>query len=292
MTSALTKFVPKAPPLNFEILKEVQRFIDQSKSIVFITGAGISTESGIPDYRSEGVGVYARSKHRPIQYQELMTNEYWRRRYWSRNYVAWNGFNQAKPNITHQSMADWEQSCRFNWLITQNVDALHTMAGSERITELHGCAKKVICTECKTIYSRAEIQDLIIKLNPDWNVEEVGEMRPDGDVEIPDSALSNFRIPYCLHCGERSILKTNVVFFGENVPLKEVDLCYEKVDNCDLMVVLGSSLSVMSSYRFVHHASLKQLPIVIINIGPTRADNLATIKLPAKAFEVVTKLGV
>ncbi|CAD5234728.1 unnamed protein product [Bursaphelenchus xylophilus] len=292
MTSMVSKFIPKAPPLDTVILKKIQGFVDQSKSISFLTGAGISTESGIPDYRSEGVGLYARTKHRPIQYQDLMKNEYWRRKYWSRNYVAWERFNRAKPNVAHYTLAEWEQSQRVNWLITQNVDGLHTDAGSTKLTELHGCGKRVICTECQKISPRSEIQDMITKLNPDWAVKEIGEMRPDGDVDIPDDALINFRIPFCINCGERSILKTNVVFFGENVPMKDVDVCYEKVNSSDLLIVLGSSLSVMSSFRFIHHASIKGIPIIIINIGPTRGDHLAALRLPARVSEVVVKLNI
>ncbi|KAK0406971.1 hypothetical protein QR680_018920 [Steinernema hermaphroditum] len=285
--AALSRFVPKCAPLP---KKDVAKFMDELAGIsklLVLTGAGLSTESGIPDYRSAEVGQYARTNHRPITHQEFFASEYKRRRYWSRNYVAWPRFSSAPPNESHYAVAGWERSDRFTWLITQNVDGLHTEAGSELITELHGCGRYVVCQSCEERYSRFDVQEWISEANPDWTVREIGEMAPDGDVEIPDSALESFNVPHCPKCGPGSILKTDVVFFGDNVRRDVVDFCYEKLDACDGILVLGSSLSVMSGYRFIFQASLRKIPILIVNIGPTRADHLATVKLSAKCSEIV-----
>lgn len=205
----------------------------------------------------------------------------------------------------------------FNWLITQNVDGLHTIAGSKKVSELHGCSKQVICMTCRRKYSRFvslrnanpaasrdSIQETLLKLNPDWQVKQLGELAPDGDmnVEISDNALANFNLPFCINCGERSILKTDVVFFGGNVPRQVCDECYDKVgryssfvissfqlDSADAMLVLGSSLSVMSGYRFVYYAETR-MPVAIVNIGSTRADNLATLKIDGQCSDVLQQL--
>uniref|UniRef100_A0A1I7Z6Q7 NAD-dependent protein deacylase n=1 Tax=Steinernema glaseri TaxID=37863 RepID=A0A1I7Z6Q7_9BILA len=285
--SPLGRFVPKFAPVP---KKDVARFLDELAGInklLVLTGAGLSTESGIPDYRSAEVGQYARTNHRPITHQEFFASEDKRRRYWSRNYVAWPRFSSAPCNDAHYSLASWERSDRFLWLITQNVDGLHTQAGSEMVTELHGCGRQVVCHSCYNKYSRHDVQEWIKKANPDWTIREIGELAPDGDVEIPDSALETFKVPHCPTCGPGSILKTDVVFFGDNVRRDVVDFCYQKVDESDGLLVLGSSLTVMSGYRFVYQASLRRIPILIVNIGPTRGDHLATVKLSAKCSDIV-----
>ncbi|KAI6173336.1 NAD-dependent protein deacylase [Aphelenchoides besseyi] len=293
MMSGLMRFVPQAEPVSEVAIHNIQKLIDNSNRFAVLTGAGLSTESGIPDYRSERVGQFARTPHRPIQHHEFMSSEYFRRRYWARNYVAHPRFNSAPCNISHLTLAEWEKkTAKFQWMITQNVDALHLKAGSTRLTELHGSATRVVCMGCKRKYPRIEIQTMIKELNPDWRIEDVGEMKPDGDIDIPDSALTNFRIPYCQLCGERSILKTDVVFFGDNVPRQAVDECYEHMEQSDLLLVFGSSLTVLSGFRFVHFASMRRIPIVIVNIGKTRADDLGTLKVNAKCSEVITALRV
>jgi len=285
--AALSRFVPQCSPV---LKRDAARFLDEFANIdklLVLTGAGLSTESGIPDYRSAGVGQYARKNHRPITHQEFFKSAERRRRYWARNFVAWPRFSAALCNDSHFSVAGWERSDRFLWLITQNVDGLHAQAGSEKLTELHGCGKFVVCQSCEERYPRGDVQNWINDANPDWTIREMGELAPDGDVEIPDSAVERFNAPHCPQCGPNSILKTDVVFFGDNVRREVVDFCYEKVDECDGMLVLGSSLSVMSGYRFVYQASLRKLPILIVNIGPTRADHLATVKLSAKCSDIV-----
>ncbi|KAH7706591.1 sirtuin 4 [Aphelenchoides avenae] len=225
----LARFVPACPPLASKSIRELQRVLADVDKLLVLTGAGISTESGIPDYRSERVGQYARTPHRPITIEEFMTSEWWRRRFWARNYVAWPRFRNAPCNETHYKLADWERSERFHWLITQNVDGLHSLAGSQKLTELHGCGRAVVCMECGEKYSRDEVQMWITELNPDWTVTEIGELAPDGDVPISEQALHAFKVPYCRKCGPNSILKTDVVFFGDNVSRNVVDRCHEMV---------------------------------------------------------------
>ncbi|KAI1718783.1 sir2 family domain-containing protein [Ditylenchus destructor] len=284
------KFVPSCAPIDTRSLNELTKFMSNRDRLLFLTGAGVSTESGIPDYRSEKVGQYARVNHRPIQHHEFMNSDYWRRRFWARNFVAFPLFDTALPNVTHKVLANCEKSGRCFWLITQNVDGLHIAAGSTLLHELHGSGKRVVCMNCRRKYSRKLIQGFINELNPNWAVNEAGELAPDGDINIPDEALKSFSPPFCPSCGHGSILKTDVVFFGDNVARATVDECYKKVDECDGVIVMGSSLAVMSSYRFVWHAATKGIPIAIVNIGPTRADNMATIKIEAKCSEVASLL--
>uniref|UniRef100_A0A914YGT8 NAD-dependent protein deacylase n=1 Tax=Panagrolaimus superbus TaxID=310955 RepID=A0A914YGT8_9BILA len=284
---ASSRFIPASKPVPQAILRDFLSIVSNVERLLVVTGAGISTESGIPDYRSKGVGMYARTNRRPMTIQEFLASEHNRKRYWSRNFVAWPRFSIAPCNDTHWKLSEWEKDERFLWLITQNVDGLHRAAGSEKLTELHGCSKVVKCLQCNQHYDRSEMQRWIEELNPKWTIAEIGELRPDGDVDIPDKAIENFQIPHCPTCGPKSILKTDVVFFGDNVPRKTVDYCYEIVEQCTGLLVLGSSLTVMSGYRFVYQAFLRKIPIMIVNIGPTRGDDLASIKVSAKCSDII-----
>ncbi|GMT04679.1 hypothetical protein PENTCL1PPCAC_26853 [Pristionchus entomophagus] len=288
-SSAVSRFVPSfARPSENEI-RQFIRELGNADRLFVMTGAGISTESGIPDYRSAVVGQYARTNHRPVTHQEFLSSEHTRQRFWARNFLAWPRFRDAQPNETHRSIAKWERSDRFHWLVTQNVDGLHTKAGSSQQTELHGCGHRVKCMECDYTMSRDELQSMLSSLNPLWTgMESPGELNPDGDVTIEDGAEKTFKLADCPSCD--GILKTDVVFFGDNVPRSDVDLCYEKVEESDGVLVLGSSLSVMSGYRFVHHASLRNLPIFIVNIGPTRADHLSTHRIHCTASMIVPRI--
>uniref|UniRef100_A0A7E4VJ17 NAD-dependent protein deacylase n=1 Tax=Panagrellus redivivus TaxID=6233 RepID=A0A7E4VJ17_PANRE len=288
---SLNRFVPPAGAISAAALKEFKAVLADVDSLLVMTGAGISTESGIPDYRSKGVGLYARPNgHRPMTIQEFLASGQNRQRYWARNFVAWPKFGSAPCNETHYKLAEWEGDPRFQWLITQNVDGLHTLAGSQRITELHGCSRAVKCLQCHEIYDRADLQTQLNKLNPNWALTEIGELRPDGDVDIPAHAVDAFKVPECVHCGPSAILKPDVVFFGDNVPRKVVDNCYKMVDDASGLLVLGSSLTVMSGYRFVYQAHLRGIPVLIVNIGPTRGDHFATVKLDARVSDVMNAL--
>ncbi|KAK5969924.1 NAD-dependent protein deacetylase [Trichostrongylus colubriformis] len=289
MSSTLSRFVPAFQPPSSDLIK---KFIDHVASIdrlLVLTGAGVSTESGIPDYRSKGIGLFERSNQRPITIQEFVSTESARKRYWSRNFLAWPNFSSAQCNAAHRAIASWERSNKFVWLITQNVDGLHAKAGSNLLTELHGCGLRVKCMDCGDLTKREDHQSRMEKLNAEWMKEHIaGEIRPDGDVDLPEGAHEGFVIPSCQKCG--GILKTDVVFFGDNVGRDDVDLCYEKVEQCTGVLVLGSSLTVMSGFRFAYHASLMGKPVLIVNIGPTRADTFAEMRISAPVTEIVTKL--
>ena len=186
-------FVPANRPLLEEELNVLQNFLRRTDRLFVMTGAGVSTESGIPDYRSEKVGLYARTDHRPIQYQEFLKSADRRQKYWARNFVAWPQFSSFQPNICHQMLAQWERDGRILWLVTQNVDALHTKAGSRKVTELHGCSHRVHCLNCSYKMTRPDMQKLIIEFNPDWNIESV-DIAPDGDVQLRDEEVKNFKV--------------------------------------------------------------------------------------------------
>ncbi|VDL62738.1 unnamed protein product [Nippostrongylus brasiliensis] len=285
----MARFVPAFQHPKPDLVK---KFIDKVASIdrlLVLTGAGVSTESGIPDYRSEKIGLFERSNHRPITIQDFLASESSRKRYWSRNFLAWPNFSRAQCNAAHRAIASWERSNKFVWLITQNVDGLHAKAGSTLLTELHGCGHRVRCLDCGDITPREEHQSRMAELNKEWmEVHVAGELAPDGDVQLEDGAHEDFVLPTCQKCG--GMLRTDVVFFGDNVPREDVDECYQKVEECTGILVLGSSLTVMSGFRFAYHASLMGKPVLIVNIGPTRADNFADMRVSAPVTEIVTKL--
>uniref|UniRef100_UPI00398EA2A5 NAD-dependent protein lipoamidase sirtuin-4, mitochondrial isoform X1 n=2 Tax=Pristiophorus japonicus TaxID=55135 RepID=UPI00398EA2A5 len=278
-------FVPSSLPLDCIDLEELQEFVFQSKKLFVLTGAGVSTESGIPDYRSEGVGLYARTARRPIQHSEFVRSAKGRQRYWARNYVGWPQFCSFQPNVTHNVLRKWENLGKLHWLVTQNVDALHTKAGSQRLTELHGCSHRVICLDCGNIMPRPHLQEKFAALNPGWT-EEAHGIAPDGDVFLTDDQIQNFNVPSCESCG--GILKPDVTFFGDTVNKEKVNFVYERVAESDAVLVAGSSLQVYSGYRFIIAAYEKKLPTALVNIGITRADTLATLKISARCGEVLS----
>ena len=236
-----TMFVPQSSPIHHDQVHQLQDFVSKSKKLFVMTGAGISTESGIPDYRSEGVGLYARSNSRPIQYMEFVNSAERRQRYWARNFVGWRKFSSFEPNECHIALSQWEKEGNLHWLVTQNVDALHTKAGSQRLTELHGCSHRIICLSCGSITSRNELQERFIELNPDFNIESHA-IAPDGDVLLPDELVEGFQVPPCEMC--KGILKPHLIFFGDNVPKVIVESVYDKVDESDAVLIAGSSLQV------------------------------------------------
>ncbi|MBZ3881124.1 NAD-dependent protein lipoamidase sirtuin-4, mitochondrial [Sciurus carolinensis] len=277
-------FVPPSPPLDPEKVRELQRFITLSKKLLVMTGAGISTESGIPDYRSEKVGLYARTDRRPIQHSDFVRSAPIRQRYWARNFVGWPQFSSHQPNPAHWALSNWEKCGKLHWLVTQNVDALHTKAGSQRLTELHGCMHRVLCLNCGEQTSRWVLQERIKVLNPTWSAEAQG-LAPDGDVFLSEEQVRSFQVPSCVRCG--GPLKPDVVFFGDTVNPDKVDFVHSRVKEADSLLVVGSSLQVYSGYRFILTAREKKLPIAILNIGPTRSDDLACLKLNSRCGELL-----
>uniref|UniRef100_A0ABI7ZY28 Deacetylase sirtuin-type domain-containing protein n=3 Tax=Felinae TaxID=338152 RepID=A0ABI7ZY28_FELCA len=255
-------FVPPSPPLDPEKIRELQRFITLSKRLLVMTGAGISTESGIPDYRSEKVGLYARTDRKPIQHGDFLRSAPVRQRYWARNFVGWPRFSSLQPNPAHWALSNWERLGKLYWLVTQNVDALHTKAGSQRLTELHGCMHRVLCLNCGEQIPREVLQERFEALNPTWSAEAHG-LAPDGDVFLTEEQVRSFRVPSC-RCG--GPLKPDVVFFGDTVNPDKVDFVHRRVKEADSLLVVGSSLQVSDLVRvgmapFAGWRALERLPV-------------------------------
>ncbi|KAE8739781.1 hypothetical protein FOCC_FOCC014707 [Frankliniella occidentalis] len=283
-----TSFVPKHLPVKEEDIDKLDRLISVSRNILILTGAGISTESGIPDYRSEGVGLYARSTNRPVQYRDFLKSEGVRKRYWARNYVGWPRFSSFSPNLTHLSVCKLVNDIGIaRCVVTQNVDGLHTKAKTKNVIELHGSAFRVVCLSCDFKIERHAFQNLLAQLNPDVKIIDQ-MMRPDGDVEMTQDQVEGFNIPSCPSCA--GLLKPDIVFFGDNVPKDRVEEVRNEVKLCDTLLVLGSSLTVFSAYRIVLQAADLHKPIAIVNIGDTRGDQHALIKVSAKCGDVIPHL--
>ena len=281
------QFVPSHSELSLRDLLKVEKFLLGSERLFVLTGAGISTESGIKDYRSKKVGHFATTTARPTNYSEFLHKESVRQRYWARSATSWPFFSSFTPNIAHKALATLEHRGRLHWLVTQNVDNLHHEAGSRRLTELHGTVFSVTCLSCKQVISRSEMQEKILSENPSWNVQPE-EFAPDGDVFVSESQVKKFRTPSCDHCG--GILKPDVIFFGDTVPLRRVVDVRMRLEESDACMVIGSSIETYSSFRHIVHCKELGKPLLIINIGPTRADSLADIKIAARSGDIFKKL--
>jgi NAD-dependent SIR2 family protein deacetylase len=251
---------------------------------IVLTGAGCSTESGIPDYRAPD-GSWKRRQ--PIRIREFTRDDAARRRYWARSFAGWPRFRAVRPGRTHAALADLERAGRIRHVITQNVDELHQAAGSRSVTDLHGRLSEVVCLDCGARSARDEVQARIATLNADWDVG-VREVAPDGDADIDAARVERFAVPDCLDCG--GLIKPDVVFFGENVPRDRVQRSMKLVLAADLLLVVGSSLMVWSGYRFVRAATEAGIPVAIINLGRTRGDDIAALKLEAPSGETLSAL--
>jgi NAD-dependent SIR2 family protein deacetylase len=237
----------------------------------------MSTDSGIPDYRGPDS-----PPSNPMTIRQFTSNPEFRQRYWARNHVGWRHMDQTRPNAGHRALAELEHAGVVSGVITQNVDLLHTKAGSRTVINLHGTYAQVICLDCGHTMSRTALADLLEAANPGFveRAESVGgiAVAPDADAVVGDtSTLLSFQVIECPHCG--GMLKPDIVYFGENVPKDRVDEAYSLVDGADALLVAGSSLTVYSGYRFVRHAAAVGIPIAIINRGRTRGDDLATVKI-------------
>jgi NAD+-dependent protein deacetylase sirtuin 4 len=257
----------------------------RGRRVLVLSGAGISTESGIPDYRSPKSLERPRN---PIRYQEFVRDEAARRRYWARSLLGWPHIERAKPNRGHHALADLEAGGNVTGVITQNVDGLHQAAGSRSVLELHGSLAVVRCLACQKPESRRELQTRMLELNPDFGAHTV-EIAPDGDADIPQGLIEGFRVPACSRCG--GVLKAGVVFFGENVPKDRVERAYGMLDRTEVLLVVGTSLTVFSGYRFVVRAVRQQKPIAIVNQGPTRGDADALLRVSGLLGEVLPELA-
>jgi NAD-dependent SIR2 family protein deacetylase len=259
-------------------------FVTQHPRLFVLTGAGISTESGIPGYRNAD-GQWQRSP--PIFLQEFQANEAARRRYWARSMVGWRIVAGAKPNAAHRALARLDSEQRIELLLTQNVDGLHQRAGSRTVIELHGNLAQVVCIDCKAHHSREAIQSALEALNSRLG-DVLATPAPDGDAIVEQDDLASFVVPECSHCG--GTLKPDVVFFGEGVPRERVDAASAALAKADAMLVVGSSLAVYSGYRFCEWAFAAGKPIAAINLGRTRADNLLCLKIERSCAQALDSL--
>jgi NAD-dependent SIR2 family protein deacetylase len=254
------------------------------RRFVALTGAGCSTESGIPDYRGDG----RTGPRDPIMHAAFLRQPDVRRRYWARATLGWERFKDAQPNSAHRALAALEALGVLAGVITQNVDRLHHRAGSRAVVELHGALADVRCLGCGRHEPRASVQQRLLGANPDW-LTRVGTARPDGDAELPLDAVTAFQVVGCESCG--GPLKPEVVFFGGSVPEATLTAAWEMLAAGEALIVVGSSLTVYSGFRFVRHAHEVGVPIGIVNIGPTRGDELAAVRVSAPVGRVMPRLA-
>ncbi|MDQ1743791.1 MAG: hypothetical protein QOE23_2130 [Pseudonocardiales bacterium] len=257
--------------------------------MLVLSGAGLSTESGIPDYRGP---TGRRHPATPMTYQEFTGSPAARQRYWARSHRGWQRIEQAQPNDGHRAVARLQRAGLLSGVITQNVDGLHQAGGARDVIELHGGLNRVICLSCRAISPREELDERLAAANPgSRDVPVTGPVKPDGDVELDGRAVEEFRLVDCLDCGAGP-LKPDVVFFGENVPPERVARCYAVVEASRLLLVLGSSLTVASGFRFVRRAAARGVTVAIVNQGATRGDPLADVLLDEPLGQLLPALAV
>lgn len=282
--------VDRAPPEavdqpTSEALDQLVAFVRAHRKLLVLTGAGMSTASGIPDYRDKD-GV--RRGRQPVQGPEFRRDDAVRRRYWARSMVGWPTLAQAAPNAGHLALAQLEQSGHLRALITQNVDGLHQRAGSRGLVELHGNIHGVVCLACGTRHQRAQIQQRLLRDNPLLASADAMPL-PDGDADLEPQALEGFRVPVCEQCG--GTLQPDVVFFGDNVPAARTADALQRMEQADALLVVGSSLMVFSGFRFCRLAAQSGKPIAALNVGRTRADDLLSFKIAASAERMLPLLA-
>ncbi len=285
MSSASETSAARNPtPDLHEDAEALRTWLDRHARVFVLTGAGVSTGSGIPDYR-DTEGAWKRTP--PVTWQAFVGDPATYRRYWARSFVGWPGFSSAQPNAAHRALAALEADGRITSLVTQNVDALHQRAGSREIVDLHGRLDRVVCLGCGDQQPRAQLQAHLAAGNPGWRPHETS-VAPDGDADIDASAVARFVAPHCALCG--GMLKPDVAFFGENVPRERYARAIAALDAADAMLVVGSSLMVYSGFRFARIAHERGQPLAILNRGRTRADALSGLKLDNDCGAVLSAL--
>jgi NAD-dependent SIR2 family protein deacetylase len=254
----------------------------RGRTLAVLTGAGVSTDSGIPDYRGEGAPVRT-----PMTFSQFLQDSSYRKRYWAGSHLGWKRFDGAEPNGGHKALAALEGAGIANGVITQNVDGLHLRAGSRKVVDLHGTLDRVRCLVCQQLFARTDIAERISTANPWLDEPDAIELQPDGDVEV--SHVDDFVIPECTVCG--GMLKPDIVFFGEFVPLEKFSEARALVQSAEALIIAGSSLVVNSGIRLLDQASKRRIPVVIINRGVTKGDPRATVKVDAGASETLAQLA-
>ena len=251
------------------------------RSIAVLTGAGVSTDSGIPDYRGEGA-----PRRSPMTFQQFLVDAQYRKRYWAGSHLGWRHFDAARPNTGHRVLAELETSGIVNGVITQNVDGLHLRAGSQRVVDLHGTMDKVRCLTCGQAFARADVASRIAAANPWLDEVSADQINPDGDAS--PAAFDDFITPDCTVCG--GVLKPDIVFFGEFIPVEKFSEASALVKKADALIVAGSSLVVNSGIRLIEQARRRRIPLVVINRGVTKGDTQAAVKIDAGTSEVLLTL--
>jgi NAD-dependent SIR2 family protein deacetylase len=259
-------------------------FIARHRRLFVLTGAGCSTGSGIPDYRDSD-GRWKRPQ--PVTLQDFVANEHTRKRYWARGLIGWQRLRAARPNDAHRSLATLERRGRIELLVTQNVDGLHQAAGSRDVIDLHGRAAVVRCMSCDLRLPRTQLQAELIRRNPQFAELDAVEA-PDGDADLEGVSFLAFDVPPCAACG--GLLKPDVVFFGESVPKDRVLRAMAALEKADAMLIVGSSLMVLSGYRFARAMAELGRPIAAVNVGRTRADDLLALKVTARCADALAFL--
>lgn len=269
-------------PLSPEAALQFERAVDilAGREIAVLTGAGVSTDSGIPDYRGEGAPART-----PMTFQQFIADAQYRKRYWAGSHLGWTHFDAAQPNAGHRALAELEAAGVVNGIVTQNVDGLHLRAGSQRVVDLHGTMDKVRCLRCGQAFARTDIAARIDAANP-WLVTAETVLNPDGDAQV--EAFDDFITPDCTVCG--GVLKPDIVFFGEFVPTEKFSEATALVRKAGALVVAGSSLVVNSGIRLIDHATRRRIPLIVINRGDTKGDTRAAVKIDAGTSEVLLAL--
>ena len=265
-------------------MSELYNFIRQYPRLFVLSGAGVSTDSGIPGYR-DAEGRWKRTP--PVLLHDFLSDQSVRQRYWVRSMVGWRVVAGANPNIAHHGLAWLEAAGRLQQLVTQNVDGLHQRAGSINVIELHGNLRRVRCLDCGAEHSRESVQRTLEAENPDF-LGASAMVAPDGDADVESYCVDAFRIPSCVSCA--GVLKPDVVFFGEGVPKHRVDAAIGALEQSDAVLVIGSSLMVYSGYRFCEWAYKMDKPIAAINLGRTRADHLLSLKIERSCADALRSL--
>lgn len=274
---------PPAAPVDTGAYVRLRELLGAGE-VTVLTGAGMSTASGIPDYR----GPDGTRRVTPMQHAEFVRSPEGRRRYWARAYAGWRRFEAARPNVAHVALAQLERAGLVGGVVTQNVDGLHQAAGSRAVLELHGTLSRVGCLTCGEAYGREDVHGWLALANPGFDPR-AGQVQPDGDVRLPEEVVSAFRPPRCLLC-DGDALKPEVVFFGGSVPRPVVDRAYAMVEAARTLLVLGSSLQVMSGLRFVRRAAALGIPVALVTRGPSRGDALVDVRLDALLGDVLPLL--